>query len=667
MEDLQVLKFDKRMFCFGSLAASYRYVLDFHFAIEEVNNDPEILPNVTLGYLLYDSCSNENKAVKSVLQIVSGPLKTIPNYSCWGHGQLAGFIGDMFSVTTIPVAQILSIYGYSQISYGATDTVLSNRAVYPYLLRTSHNDNIYFSAVTKLLTFFSWSWVGILTSGDDSGHKESKMLSSILQHQGICVEFIVKVILINHFHVDNPSRYTINEKNKEIISKSTASVIIVCGTFSFYITRALEIPDAVLDHFQDQQKQPQKSEGDEGIHTLRSVPNVKILWVALLSEDSTNRHWDSYRYVGSFSPWAPPDEQLFINVTAITWKNDSKRVPRSQCSENCPPGKRKTKNDMLQICCYDCVQCSEGEISNITDNPSCIKCLAIEYANDKKDHCIIRQEEYLAYSDTLAIVLSCVSVLLTITSVLILIIFMFYRDTPIIKANNKNLSFILLVSLSLCFLCVFLFIGRPADTTCMFRQIVFGITFSISVSSVLAKTVMVCIAFNVSRPGSFWRKLIGVQLSNSIVLLASFVEVIISIAWLTLSPPYQDMGTQTYQKKIVIECNEGSTVAFYTVLGYLGFLAFVSFTVAYIARNLPDQFNEARYIVFSMLVFCSVWIAMVPTYLSTKGKNMVAVEIFSILTSSAGLLGCIFFPKCYIIMITPHMNRKSHISRKAIT
>lgn len=291
----------------------------------------------------------------------------------------------------------------------------------------------------------------------------------------------------------------------------------------------------------------------------------------------------------------------------------------------------------------------------------------MEYANDQGDRCILKQEEYLAYSDTLSIIILCASVLLTVTSVLILIIFTYYRETPIIKANNKNLSFILLVSLSLCFLCVFLFIGRPSDTTCMFRQVVFGITFSISVSSVLAKTVMVCIAFKASRPGSFWTKLIGVKFSNSIVLLTSFVEVIISIAWLAFSPPYQDVDTQTYHKKIVIECTEGSTVAFYSVLGYLGFLAFLSFSVAFIARKLPDQFNEARNITFSMLVFCSVWITMIPTYLSTKGKNTVAVEIFSILASSAGLLGCIFFPKCYIILLKPQMNKKIHISEKVIT
>ncbi|MXQ83969.1 hypothetical protein E5288_WYG002371 [Bos mutus] len=130
----------------------------------------------------------------------------------------------------------------------------------------------------------------------------------------------------------------------------------------------------------------------------------------------------------------------------------------------------------------------------------------------------------------------------------------------------------------------------------------------------------------------------------------SMIQVIICGVWLGASPLFLEMDTHSEPKELLMVRNKGSVTAFYCVLDYLGSLALGTFSLAFLARKLPDTFSEANFLTFSMLVLLSVWVTFLPICHSTKGKVMVAMEIISILASSAGLLGCIFAPKCYTLL-----------------
>ncbi|XP_017945199.2 vomeronasal type-2 receptor 26 [Xenopus tropicalis] len=771
---------------------AYRYLVDFRFAIEQINKDPARLPNLTLGYHISDSCGDPRKAVRSVLQILSGTREPVPNYSCVGKRNIAGFIGDLTSETTVPIAQILTLYGYSQISYGATDPSLRDRAAFPYFFRTVQSDEANYFAISKLLSHFGWTWVGIITSDDMSGEEEVHSLAKYLSREGVCIEFTIKTNTVNDNYIKQYESTIYRTSTSVIIISGTASITFVVALTNVISEKTLILSsnwgnnDIVLGYniiifnnslvfvprYHYDLGTPEMSRFLENLHPSKFpddklIDDIFLLFHLCLSKDQnknilykytslrtlrnctgqeritdlyyfrgetnsplvhlavdimsqalhdmnmllirkSNQHpykyqlhhflknhqyspqtgptfsFDEhgeymsglwiYNYVfmpnrylkrnlfGEFSPRAPPDQQLNITPSVIQWKTSNNKIPRAQCSDNCLPGYRKAPKPGAQSCCYLCVLCSEGEISNTTDSVSCIPCPDMEWPNENKTQCFARMEEFLSYSvDVISVFFSFISLLFFLITEVILGIFLNYRDTPIVRANNRSLSFLLLVSIKLSFLSVFLFLGRPVDITCMLRIITFGITFSIAVSSLLAKTIMVCVAFKATKPGSSWRKWLGVKLSNSVVLFCSSIQIIICMTWLAISPPFQELDIHTSPGTIIIQCNEGSAIGFYSVIGYMGLLAAVSFVLAFLARSLPDSFNEAKYITFSMLLFCSVWITMIPAYLSTKGKNTVCVEIFAILTSSAGLLACIFLPKCYIILFRPEINTKSHL------
>ncbi|XP_062329911.1 extracellular calcium-sensing receptor-like [Osmerus eperlanus] len=367
--------------------------------------------------------------------------------------------------------------------------------------------------------------------------------------------------------------------------------------------------------------------------------------------------------VGFYNALLVDEQELVINDSAIQWPV-GQQAARSVCSESCPPGTRLANRKGQPVCCFDCIPCSDGEVSNHTDSLNCIHCSEDSWPNAGRDDCVPKMVDFLSYHEPMGVVLCSVSLLGAGSSLSVLAVFLSHRHTPVVRGNNMELSFLLLLFLCICFLIGLLFIGEPSDWLCRVRYPAFGISFALCISCLLAKTAVVLIAFRATLPGSDVMKWFGPTQQKASVLVCTAIQGLICIIWLLTTPPHTNRNTAYLGAVIILECAMGSEIGFWCVLGYIGLLASLCLLLAFLARKLPDNFNEAKLITFSMLIFFAVWVTFIPVYVSTAGKYTVAVHIFAILASTFGLLLCIFAPKCYVVMLKPEKNNRKQMMRK---
>ncbi|KAM9324375.1 LOW QUALITY PROTEIN: extracellular calcium-sensing receptor-like [Gastrophryne carolinensis] len=792
-----------RRLCEKFYIEKYQYVLAMLFAMEKINTDPWLLPNITLGFEIYDSCYSDAEALEAVMCYLSGKQSKVPNYSCRSTPpKLSAVVGDSPSSGSVAIARILGLTMFPQISYASALPSLADKIQFPSFVRTVGTVDSQPVAVVQMIKYFNWSWVGILSSNNDYGDQGSQKLKQEMAKNGICIAFAKSLStppskesldsIIGAIHKTKTNVIVLYAYATELIaffqaitaSKIFGKIWIAVGSwlpsavfsqndlwmtlqgtiglakyssdipgfkdFLYSIAPAKFPNDIFIKEFwelvfgcrwnkvlndganttvctgkEDVTKLDNSvySTTDfrfavsvfnavnavaHAIHDMLSctfgngpfinrscanvedfqpwqlfyyIKNVNFLTtngerVAFDEKGELKGLYDVLNWqmspdfkgglvkIGFYDDWGPNGKKLVLNKNNIMWGDKYTKVPLSVCSESCLPGFRKAPREGEPFCCYDCVPCSEGKISN-KDATDCVRCPEDQWSNENHVSCMPKVIEFLAYEEPLGLTLSGITSICALLTISVLCIFIRFHDTPLVKANNRSLSYLLLVALLFCFLCSFLFIGRPATVTCLIRQAIFGITFSLCVSCIFAKTITVVIAFSATKPNSSLRKWVGSSIPNSLIAAGSSFQTMICASWVITYPSSPELNTEAFKGVLTMECTEGSITFFYIMLGFLGFLAILTLVVAFFARNLPDGFNETKFITFSMLVFISVWISFIPAYVSTKGKYTVAVEIFAILSSSLGLIVCIFAPKCHIIILRPHMNTREFLISKS--
>ncbi|XP_060052931.1 vomeronasal type-2 receptor 1-like [Erinaceus europaeus] len=802
--------------CEGFNFRGFRWMKTMIHTLKEINERKDILPNVTLGYQIFDNCFSVPKTMEAALVFLTGQEENKPHFRNSTGAYLAGVVGAGGSSLSIAASRLLGLYYLPQVGYASTCFFLSDKYKFPSYIRVVPSDEGQSVAMAELITHFGWVWIGTVASDDDYGKYGVKMFKQHLESYKYCIAFSEVI----------PKIYSKEKIQKVIdtIEKSTARVIVLYasdldlgplvmaivhhnitgrtwiaseawitsaalakpeyfpyfgGTIGFAVSRA-DIPglkeflsdihpdkdptdvltiefwqtafnctwpnssvpyntdhrvdvigqgdrlQAMSDEFcTGQEKLEELQNTYLDVSQLRITNNVRQAVYALAyALDRLSRCEEGHgpyipgntcAYIPDFEPWQlmyymktlkftsqngrkieindngdvagyydilnwqlnDGGELTFVKVgrfmhvgdkhelvmekgAILFWNTELSELPNSVCTEVCQPGTRKGIRQGEPVCCFDCIPCAEGYVSEEPDQRECTECGEDYWSNAQKNKCVLKEVEFLAYDEALGFTLVTLSVFGALMVMAVMLVYVTHRHTPLLSASDRLLSFLIQASLVITLLSSMLFIGKPHNWSCVTRQMALALGFALCLSCILGKTTTLFLAYRISKSKT---RLLSMRplYRKTMVLTSVLVEIGICTAYLVWEPPRAYKNIDNRNVRIFLECDEGSVEFLCTMFGLDVFLALLCFLTSFVSRQLPDNYYEGKCITFGMLVFFIVWISFVPAYLSTKGKFKVAVEIFAILASSYGLLGCLFLPKCFIILLRPQRNTEETV------
>ncbi|XP_066469296.1 vomeronasal type-2 receptor 26-like [Tiliqua scincoides] len=523
----------------------YWLILSFLFATQKINRDPRLLPNVTLGYNIYDTYSDARVTSDALVDLLSTGQTHVPNYSCGRQKQLLAVLEGAEADLSSHISAMLTAYKIPQVSYAFTARGLNDRTRSLFFYRIFPKEPQYVGVV-GLLLHFQWSWVALVAPDTDNGERFIRTLRPLLTQSGICVAYSKSISGIT-------TGWTRCRERPQPLPWDVIEGALAQDSYAIH--SAVQAVAQALHAASSSRLRQRVVEAGGSLEVPRVQPwqlhpflrnfgvyNTSLEGVYLDGDGDLAADFDIVNWVifpntsvvrvtiGSLARrHSPPGLHVTIDQGAIVWPEwFNQTLPQSRCTSSCHPGYSKLIQEGRPLCCYACARCAEGTVSSQEDADHCDKCPEDQHPNKAQTQCDPKVITFLSYEDYLGALLASSALVFSLTTGLVLGAFIKHRETPVVKANNRDLSY-----LSLC------------------------------------------------------------------------------TAWLGISPPFPDSDRHSQPGQIVLQCNVGSITLFYGALGYLGFLAAVCFTGAFLARRLPGAFNEAKLLTFSMLVFCSVWQAAV--------------------------------------------------------
>ncbi|XP_066535238.1 metabotropic glutamate receptor 5b [Hoplias malabaricus] len=342
------------------------------------------------------------------------------------------------------------------------------------------------------------------------------------------------------------------------------------------------------------------------------------------------------------------------------WTN--KEIIKSVCSDPCDKGQIKVIRKGEVSCCWTCTPCKENEF--VFDDYTCRACELGSWPTYDLTGCDPIQVEYLRWGDPepiAAVVFSCLGLMATL---FVTMVFVIYRDTPVVKSSSRELCYIILAGICLGYLCTFCLIAKPHPVHCYLQRLGVGLSPAMSYSALVTKTNRIARILAGSKKKICTKKprFMSACAQVAIAFILILLQLSIIVALFVLEPPDVIFDYPSI-REVKLICNT-TNLGVVAPLGYNGLLIMSCTFYAFKTRNVPANFNEAKYIAFTMYTTCIIWLAFVPIYFGSNYK--IVTTCFSVSLSATVALGCMFVPKVYIILAKPERNVRSAFTTSTV-
>ena len=743
------------------------------FAIQEINNSSELLPNSRLGYRIFDSCAEIETALKNSFLMVEGRHSNhYSNTSCPCHQSnqtITGLVGSAFSEITIKVASFLGASSTPMISYAATSTLLSQPALYPSFMRTVSPDNNQALFIVDIAKYFGWEYISLLACDDNYGRVGVQELIPRLKDANICLA------IYELFDV-NGDTSNLTKKALEMVKNESDATVTVLWCLRTDALKVLKMAEDMQIHHrtwiateaygnaQDLLEiDPNVIQGLFGITLRRSrYPGLLDHFKAITPDNSPkwlHQYWENHyncrlndsdgswicsnssnRYktlleedqhanvinsvysianalhtyiqkTGDRSPtprkllpyvknvhfknkmnttisftqegnpklarYAMVNIQLvsqtlrfktvalwdskhrgieMVNSSEIQFANNSATTPRSSCTQICSKGFKRIRFGN-KPCCWGCVRCPDNTYQS---NQTCIPCTSQQISNKDRTACLDAIRSWIKPQENLGKIVIALMVLSYTIIFSTLVIFIRYRDTPIVKSSNRGLSslqiFSMLGQLALPILLM------QENHYCVFNLFAFTFFNTITVSVTFTKADRLLRVFEQSKSGILAKH--STTQGNLVQYLTVAFLTIIGMAVCQIMMTVKPIKPETQQQDgilVLAQCGGSFETIIFVIIVYLILIALVCTVYAFKARKLPKFYRETRYTGFAMFTFLLICLMTAPIYFSqtTWLGQMVSGCILSILLTMAIFL-ILYLPKCHIIIFKSQENTREN-------